>query len=156
MAFLSEASKNETLSHLNAPASSGALAQGYSLAAYTLPANAFKRVGQAVRIRAFGTTGTNANTKTIALRFGGTTLNASATGATSNGAWKLDAIVVYQGAANLQAQCDGYAFAAALAPVNTALTTDMTAAQVIDILGTNGSASADVTVNGFEVEGLSD
>lgn len=157
MAFLSRSRENEDLYSLSAPASTTAAATAQSLSSYSLPAGALKRPGQSVRITAWGTVGTNGNTKTIALRFGGTALNASATGTTSNGAWKMEALVTAGATSALQqAYCDGYAFAAALAPTNSSLTKDATAAIVIDVLGTNGSASADVTVNGMVVEGLSD
>lgn len=156
MGFLSDSRSNETLSSLSAPVTTTAAATAQSLGAFSLPADALRRNGQSLRITAFGTVGTNANTKTIALRFGGTALNASATGTTSNGAWLMRANVVRNTASTQQAMCDGYAFAAALAPVNTALTKDLTAAQVIDVLGTNGSASADVTLNGMLIEGLSE
>lgn len=161
MAFLSNASGNETLYHLNAPVSTTAAATAQSLSAYSLPAQSLRRVGMSLRVKAWGTVGTNGNTKTLALRFGGQTLNASATGTTSNGAWEMTAYLTATGVgttalAAQQATCSGYAFGAALAPTNSALTVDSSAAIVIDLLATNGSASADVTVNGFLVEGLSD
>lgn len=161
MAFLSNASGNETLYHLNAPVSTTAVASAQSLSAYTLPAQGLRRVGQSLRVKAWGTVGANGNTKTLALRFGGQALNASATGSTSNGAWEMTAYITAKGvgttaAAAQNATCSGYAFGAALAPTNTAMTVDTSAAVVIDLLGTNGSASADVTVNGMIVEGLSD
>lgn len=154
--MLSESRTGDTLSSLAAPVSTTAAATAQSLGAFSLPANALRRDGQSLRLTAFGTVGTNSNTKTIALRFGGTALNASATGTTSNGAWIMRANIVRKSSATEQAMCDGYAFAAALAPVNTALTADLTAAVVIDVLGTNGSAAADVTLNGFLIEGLSE
>lgn len=157
MAFLSGSRENETLYSLTAPASSGTSAAAYSIAPYTLPANALRRPGQSLRITAWGTVGTNSNTKTIALRFAGHALNATATGTTSNGAWVMRAVITAGATSALaKATCDGYAFAAALAPTNTALTDDLTTALVIDVYGTNGSAAADVTVNGFVIEGLSD
>lgn len=161
MAFLSAPSSNETLYHLNAPVSTTATASAQSLSAFSLPAQALRRKGQSLRIKVWGTVGSNGNTKTIALRFGGQTLNASATGTTSNGPWEMTAYLTATGVgttalAAQQATCAGYAFGAALAPVNSSLTVDSSAAVVIDVLGTNGSAAADVTVNGMLVEGLSD
>lgn len=157
MAFLSDSRKNETLSSLSAPVSTTAAATAQSLGAFTLPAGALKRAGQGLRITAWGTVGTNANTKTLALRFGAQTLNASATGTTSNGNWIMRATLTRGATAALQkATCDGYAFAAALAPVSSSLTVDTDAAIVIDLLGTNGSAAADVTLSGMVIEGLSD
>jgi hypothetical protein len=157
MAFLDSTRKSETLYSLTTPVSSGASAASYSLSAFSLPANALRRPGQSVRVTAWGTVGTNENTKTIALRLDGTALNASATGTTSNGAWKMEAILTAGTTSALQkAVCDGYAFGAALAPTNSSLTKDATSALVIDIYATNGSASADVTVNGMVIEGLSD
>lgn len=157
MAFLSASRECETAYSLSAPVSTTATASAQSLSAYSLPAGALKRPGQSLKITAWGTVGTNSNTKTIALRFGGTALNATATGTTSNGAWIMRAVITAGATSALQqATCDGYAFAAALAPVNSSLTKDATAAIVIDVLGTNGSAAADVTVNGMIVEGLSD
>ncbi len=154
---LSASRENETLSSLSAPVSSTADATAQSLAAFTLPAKALRRAGQALRITAWGTVGTNSNTKTLALRFGAQTLNATATGTTSNGAWLMRALIVRGSTSALEKTiCDGYAFAAALAPTNAALTVDLDSAVVIDVLGTNGSAAADCTVNGMEIELLSE
>lgn len=161
MAFLSNSRENETAYVLPAPVSTTATASAQSLGAFSLPAQAFRRVGQGMRLKAWGTVGTNSNTKTIALRFGGQTLNASATGTTNNGNWEINATITATGvgttaAAAQSVVASGYAFGAALAPKYSSLTVDTSAAVTVDVLGTNGSASADVTLGGFLAEGLSD
>lgn len=141
------------------------VATSQSITSFTLPANALRRPGASIRITAWGTTGTDSNTKTIALRFGGTILNASATGTSSNSNWIMRSTITSGNnrgnpgdelkSLTQQAICDGYAFGAALVPVCTSLTKDQSQDIVIDILGTTVTAS-DVSVNGFLVEGLSD
>src|SRR4051794_29645833 len=57
---------------------------------YSLPANTLGADGRAIRITVFGTLATNANSKSISLTFGATTLYPDTTTA-SNTAWRYTA-----------------------------------------------------------------
>ena len=65
--------------------STGADTTETDLQSYTLPANVLGTNGRAIRIRAWGDTAANGNTKTIRLKFGGTTLQLNNTTAAPNG-----------------------------------------------------------------------
>jgi len=68
-----------------------------TLYSYSLPANALDVAGKALRIKSCGKLAVNANSKTINLLFGGTTL-ATYTGTASGLAWEVEASVIKTGA----------------------------------------------------------
>jgi hypothetical protein len=68
------------------------------LITYTLPANALSANGKGVRITAWGTTANNANAKTVTLAFGGQTIMTQALTISIAGTWRIEAVVVKNGA----------------------------------------------------------
>lgn len=72
------------------------------LISYSLVAATLGTVNDAVRIKAWGSTAANANSKTIKLKFGATTLM-SVTAPVNAGVWTIDALVVRTAAATQDA-----------------------------------------------------
>lgn len=123
-----------------------------TLWSYSLPAGTLASDGQAIRITAFGDTASNTNSKTIRLKFGGTTL-ATRVSATSGSNWYVRATVFRTGATAQQCPVDAY-FTSLGIGVPTASET-LADAVTIAVTGTNGTASAgDVVFRGAIVEFL--
>lgn len=131
-------------------AQTGANTDETTLWSYPLPAGTLASDGQAVRIKAWGTTAANGNTKSVALKFGATSLRTAST-STSGAAWVLDAVVARTGAAAQTASATS-----TFNVTGTAVTTPgetLSGAVTIAVTGTNGTASAgDITFSGAIVE----
>lgn len=78
--------------------STGSGAGASDLITYSMPANTLVANGRGVRIKAWGTTANNANAKTVALIFGGTTLITKQLSPSVAGIWTAEAIVIRTGA----------------------------------------------------------
>jgi hypothetical protein len=142
---------SRTASKSNSAASTTAVTTQEDLKTYTIPASTLKP-GQKVRLRAFGTTAANANTKTIRLWFGGNSI-VDHSGAWSSTPWVITAEIDIT-AANAQTY-SGIAVPTAVVPTarQGSLTVTDTAAIIVKATGQNGVATAgDITCNGFEVE----
>jgi hypothetical protein len=125
-----------------------------TLYTYTLPANAFSVPGKAVRVRVWGTTGANANNKTVKVYFGATVFS-SATSAANNVPWYFEMIVTKTGSNTQFALVTGSWNGALQAPQIFSPSETDTAGIVIKCTGTNGTASAnDVAGKCFMVEFL--
>lgn len=122
---------------------------------YSLPANTIGTNGQGLRIRCWGSTGANANNKTMKLYFGATSV-ATPTAATNAKGWELQMDVWRTAAATQQTLGTGIVDTTAVTPAVSAAGTDSFASAVtIKCTGTNGTASAaDITANGMTVEQL--
>ncbi|TGS86731.1 hypothetical protein EN817_17670 [Mesorhizobium sp. M3A.F.Ca.ET.174.01.1.1] len=121
------------------------------LMTYSIPANVLK-VGQKVRLTAWGVTAANANTKTIRLWFGANSI-VDHNGAWNNVPWRLQADIYITG---VDAQeYSGVAFASANTPSvrQGTMANDDGVAITVKCTGQNGTASAgDITCQGFTVE----
>lgn len=130
-----------------------------TLITYTLPASALSANGRGVKITAFGTFGTNANTKQVKVYFGtaGVDQPGASTSALSNVPWFSNSVVLRTGAATEVAAgyqfYSGFAGAAAITTAGMSLTENTAAPIVIKITGKNSIASAgDVCASGMIVE----
>lgn len=120
------------------------------LMSYTIPASALKP-GMRVRIRAWGTTAANGNSKTFRLFFGSANLGGQVT-STSGAGWELDATVVVTGSNTQEYSRIGYASTVVSLGTGTPTETD-TNAIIVKMQGQNGVASSgDITCQGFSVE----
>lgn len=120
------------------------------LMTYTIPANTL-RTNQRVRIAAWGTTAANANSKTVRLHFGGTSIGGTLpTNATP---WHLEGNVFVTGSSTQKYDRWGAAQGIAMSVGNGSLTETDTSTIVVKVTGQNGTASAgDITCLGFTVE----
>lgn len=122
---------------------------------YTLPANTLNANGQALRIRVFGLTAANGNTKTVKLYFGALAYTVNAATSAPNGVqWFSEAVIIRTGAsAQIRNKWGVVGAVPENTTVSTSLASDTTAAITIKITGQNGTASAgDITFSGALVE----
>lgn len=132
------------------PATSGTSAQAYTLATFNLPAGVVSVNGQGLKIRAWGSSAANTNAKTMALKFGATTV-ATCNGTTSGANWYLEA-EVYRTAAATQVSIGNSEYNATWAQTQATPAETLANSIVAAMVATNGSASADITCVGFIVE----
>lgn len=126
------------------------------LQTYTLPANALAIDNRGVRIRAWGDTGGNGNTKTIRLYFGASVVQSNTTTTAPNNVdWVIDASI-FRYADNSQTFHSVMHVGTALqAVVSSILTTADNATITIKVTGQNGTASSsDIICRGMTVEAL--
>lgn len=125
-----------------------------TLYTYALPANAFSSPGKAVRVRVWGTTGANANNKTVKVYFGAVVFT-SATLAANNVPWHFEMIIAKTGSNTQFALVSGSWNGALQAPQIFSGSENDSAGITIKCTGTNGTASAnDVAAKCFMVEFL--
>lgn len=124
-----------------------------TLMSYPLPANTLIRDGQGVLIKAWGTTGANANDKTVVLFFGSTLVKALGPIAINNRAWRFEAEVYRTGVGAQDAVgMGGYHTAPTVSILHAEPSEDETGAIVIKTTGENGTANAnDVVCEGMSV-----
>lgn len=130
------------------------------LATCTLPANAFNTNGRAIRIKAWGSSAANGNTKLMRIRFGGiggTTISQRSFVTASHFPY-VEAIVLRTGASAQIAfgeSGSGAENSSSTAQQNrSSPTSDTTAAIDIVITGHTATAAGDLTLTGFMVEFL--
>ena len=120
------------------------------LMTYTIPANTLKP-GQRVRLLAWGKTAANANTKTMRMYFGATSMGGLA-GNYNNLDWRVETNIYITGSNTQEYERQGVANAGNNSANGTMTETD-TSAITVKITGQNGTASAgDITAQGFTVE----
>ncbi len=142
---------------INAQTAAVATATGTSeqtLQTYTMPANQLASAGQAVRIRCWGTTGANGNSKTRKLYFGASVIT-TATEAANAQNWVLELVVMRTGAATQSVSGTGLAGTAGVTPLSyiNQGTDNLAASVLIKCTGTDATSSAsDITANGMLVE----
>ena len=121
------------------------------LQSYTLPANVLGNKWRAIRIRAWGDTAANGNTKTIRLKFGGTTLQLNNTTLAPNGLdWITKPYVVRISSG--QQTCSSFMLMSTTPQdaISTAISITDTASIIIKVTGQNRTASAgDITCRGM-------
>lgn len=125
----------------------------YTIPAGTLKAGGANIGGQKLKIRAYGTTAANVNSKTMRLQYGGGTV-ASVVTAVSAASWKLEATIDLNSPGQAEAEGLGYisgagpTFARNLLGVNEAL------ALIVKVTGESPAAvaSGDIVAEHFSVE----
>src|SRR3989304_6889813 len=139
----------------NAAAGTTAVTSEEDLMSFTLPANTLDVDGKGVRIKAWGTTGANGNTKTIRMKFGATTILTEGPTAHNNKVWILEGTAYRTGASAQDAH--GLRTVSGVAPEGQITTpAENTAANiVIKVTGQNGTAAAnDIVCEGLMIEKL--
>jgi hypothetical protein len=137
------------------PASTPASLVETTLQTYTMPAGTLDVVGRKLKIKAWGTTGADANGKTIRLYLGATAIYNSTAMTTNNGSWVLEA-EVYKTGANSQS-CWATSIFINSIPVTAVQATAIadTAAIIIKVTGQNSVATAaDIVCSGMSIEFL--
>lgn len=166
----SQAASNEAIGTIDADFSAvGSGAGASDLITYTLPASSFTATagqpGRAIKIKAWGTTANNANAKTVALIFGGTTLITKALTVSVAGIWEIEAIVARTGTSTQKYYAKAFNFGAATPTLaatdgatiysqHTATTASETETGTITIKGraTVATASNDIVQQGMLIE----
>lgn len=124
-----------------------------TLATYTVQANLLSLDGRALKITAFGITAANGNTKTIRLKYGGTTIGTAVT-STSGDSWRIDATVIRTGATTQVASCN-YVIGSVTSSTYTTPAETLSGAVNILVTGQNETSSAnDIEFKGLTVEYL--
>ena len=133
---------------------------------YSLPAGTLDSVGSGIKVRAWGTTGSTAEAKTVLLTFGGTTIcrGTSPSVDLTSDDWYAEAVIIKSGS-NTQ-QAIGTFFSGSTADSNlnaawagesienTSLTITDTAAIAVSINVTTAASANEVFLQGFTVEYL--
>lgn len=114
-----------------------------NLSTYTLPADTVDTNGHGLIIKASGTTGANANTKTLTFYIGSTTVTNGTTTAPNNLNWEMEAVLFRTGS-TAQKGYVKWTFDGVADDVDTISdsTEDFTSTIEYKITGTNGTASA--------------
>lgn len=118
---------------------------------YTIPAGTLK-IGQKVKLTAYGTVGANANSKTVRLFFGPSSMGGLVT--TANGAaWKATAEVELISAGVQEYIRDGFASGTSPGAATGTLAINEAAPVIVKVQGENGVATAsDIICQHFSVE----
>lgn len=124
-----------------------------TLASCDIPANALSVDGMGLRVRAWGITAANANSKSLQLFFGATACD-SLTSTVNNGAMVLEATILRTGAATQECAGTGIAGSGTVNATRAAPAEDTTAAITLAVKATTATASGDVTFKGLTVEVL--
>lgn len=121
----------------------GANTTATDLQSFTLPAGYLTAGRPGLRIRAWGQTGATANNKTITLNFGATAFTIASAAALNNVTWSATLEIWRTGDAAQRIFGTGYQGTTNIAMAYTAGTDNtLTTAQVIRVVGTNGTAAA--------------
>lgn len=124
------------------------------LVTYTLPANALAVDGQMLRIRAFGTSAANTNSKSARIRFGGIGGPAVSVVSTTTASahWTAEAVVIRTGAATQVS--NGVSWYANFTSFTTVAAPTATLSGAVDIVvtGTTATSAGDLTFTGLVVE----
>lgn len=108
--------------------------------------------GDYFRIRAWGITAANGNSKTVELDYGGNTISTITTTANA-GVVELEAIILTSGVANNAQECIGKAFDGTTVSLNRTLTAvDTSASTTIVAAATTATASGDFILKGWTIE----
>jgi len=124
-----------------------------------IDANTLDQNNRGVRITAWGTTAANANSKTVKIRFGSTTLNGTVictgTTTTASESWYVEAEVYRDGSSTQRSVSKGQIGTTNLAVlIDTTLAETDTAQILVEVTGTTPTASGDMTITGFKLEFL--
>lgn len=132
----------------------GANTTATDLQSFTLPAAFLTATRPGLRVRAWGATGATANNKTVTINFGATAYTLFSASALNNVTWSATLEVWRTGDATQRIFGTGYQGTTNVAMGYTAGTDNtLTTAQVIRVIGTNGTAAAnDILCYGMVVE----
>jgi len=124
------------------------------LITYSLPTDSLSTNGDVVKLKAWGTTGANTNTKTIRLYFGGTVIASNdITGAPNNQDWMLEGTIVRTGTDTQESSAHGIMGSTQQTHSHNAHTDNDGAAITLKITGQNAVATAnDIIAQGLTVE----
>lgn len=124
------------------------------LITYTFPATSLSTNGDYVKVKAFGITGANANTKTMRLYFGTTVIASNdITTAPNNGDWVLEGTVVRTGSNTQESTAHGIVGSTQQTHSHSAHTETDSSSITIKVTGENAVATAsDITAKGLVIE----
>ncbi|OGR76213.1 MAG: hypothetical protein A2X32_03000 [Elusimicrobia bacterium GWC2_64_44] len=124
------------------------------LMSFSVPADSFNGNGKAVKIKAWGTTAANANSKTIKIRFGGLAGDVVLTTTTfaNAQAWDLEATVVRTGVGTQESIARGYVGEFVVPVAKNTPAQDETGAVSVAVTGDTATAAGDVVAEGLIVE----
>ncbi len=117
----------------------------------TIGGNTLNVDGEAIRVKAWGKTAANANTKTVKIKFGGTTIVDTTAIAANNKDWLIDVIIGRIGASSQSAGSSGSFNGAILAPNNSTPAINLANDAILLITG-EATSDNDVTITGCIVE----
>jgi len=137
-------------------AATGANQTETDLITYSLPADSLNTTKDIIRVKAWGNTGANANTKTMRLKFGGLTLASNdITTAPNNKDWVLEGMIVRTGSDTQEATGQGHVAEIGQTYAHHTATETDSGAITIKVTGQNGTSNAsDITAQGMSVEFL--
>lgn len=122
-----------------------------TLHTFSVPANTLLYPGQSLKLRGWGTTGANANTKTLKIYWGAGSLTLASALAANAKPWWYELEIVYVAANSQLLVVNGQFNAAIIATQTSTAALDTTAAITIKSTGQNGTATAnDITEACFE------
>jgi hypothetical protein len=127
---------------------------------YTLPANTLNADGRGLQVVAWGTTGATANNKTVKGYVAGTSQITTGAQATNDGSWKISWNLLRTGSTTVTVDSESRigvnASSNATIKADTrSMTADSTAAIILKVTGTNGTAAAnDICAKGAAVTSL--
>ena len=125
------------------------------LLSYTLPGNSLQNVGDAVRVKWWGTTAANGDNKTLKFYWDGAQIYSSGAVGANNSHWTYEVLIVRTGAATQDVmQSLGWYNAGAIGPAfSSSFTATLSGAVIIKCTGQNGVATAgDIVNEGMSVE----
>ena len=137
-------------------AATGANQTETDLITYSLPASTLNANGKGVRVKVWGITGANTNTKTVRLYFDTTVIASNdQTTAPNNLNWVMEFVCIRTGASAEDVVGGGFVGANAQTTSFNAAAKDTTTATTIKVTGQNGvSTASDITAEGMLVEFL--
>lgn len=121
-----------------------------TLFTYTLPGGTLYRDGTAIRLRAWGKTAANANTKNLKVYFGSTAVYTSGAVVANDRDWVIDTTVVRAGASDQRFSVTGVYNSAAV--VNCSTTTQTLASDVIIKVTGEATSNNDISQQGWTIE----
>lgn len=112
---------------------------------FTVPADTVFANGQKIRVNVFGTAAANANTKTVRIKLGATTLASISVGQGSSTAWHIECWIVRTGSAAQKATAPWNSGNSTSAYVSA--TENWATALALAVTGQNGTAAANDIVH---------
>jgi len=124
------------------------------LITYSLPSDSFNTTGDVIKVKVWGNTGANTNTKTIRLYFGSVVITSNdITTAPNNADWYFEGTVVRTGSNTQEIVAGGFMGSAIQTFSHSTATETDGSAITIKVTGQNGTSSADdITAQGLMTE----
>ena len=124
-----------------------------TLASCPIPVSALSVDGMGLKVKAWGQTAANANSKTLAIHFGGTVCS-TLTSTVNNGAMVVESTILRTGAATQECVGTGISGAGTANGIRATPAEDTTASITLAIKATTATAIGDFTFKGVTVEVL--